>query len=45
LDFLKELLGSGSATPIVDRTFTLEGLRDGLYQLAGGQTRGKVVTA
>jgi len=43
LDALRELLGVGKVTPVVDRTFPLSEVPAAIRYLRDGRARGKVV--
>jgi NADPH:quinone reductase-like Zn-dependent oxidoreductase len=40
---LKELIEAGKLTPVIDRTFPLEGVREAIHYLESGRAAGKIV--
>ena len=43
MDFLKELIGAGKVTPVIDRTYPLSETPEAFRYLEKGHARGKVV--
>jgi len=43
LEALKDLIGSGSATPVIDRTYSLKEAPEAIRYVEEGHTQGKVV--
>lgn len=45
MEALRGFMDTGKLTPIVDRTYPLNGVADAIHYLASGQARGKIVIA